>query len=155
MSDAGTTSKIVEISTDGACLGNPGPGGWGAVLRYGDVEKEISGAEPDTTNNRMELMGAIEALNALKRRSSVILYTDSSYVRNGITKWVAGWQRNGWKTASKQPVKNADLWKKLIEAEKNHEVEWRWVKGHAGDKYNEIADTLASSAARELRDGAR
>ena len=154
MSDAGTTSKVVEISTDGACLGNPGPGGWGAILRYGDVEKELSGAEPDTTNNRMELMGAIQALNALKRPSTVILYTDSSYVRNGITKWISGWQRNGWKTASKQPVKNADLWKDLLEAEKKHQVEWRWVKGHAGDKYNEIADTLATGAARKLRDGA-
>ncbi|WP_026918151.1 ribonuclease HI [Gordonia shandongensis] len=153
MSDAGTTSKVVEISTDGACLGNPGPGGWGAVLRYGDVEREISGAEPDTTNNRMELMAAIEALRALTRPSTVILYTDSSYVRNGITGWVAGWQRNGWKTSSRQPVKNADLWQELIEAEKLHRVEWRWVKGHAGDKYNEIADTLATGAARALRDG--
>ncbi|KXT57228.1 ribonuclease HI [Gordonia sp. PS3] len=153
MSDAGTTSKIVEISTDGACLGNPGPGGWGAILRYGDIEKEISGGEADTTNNRMELTAAIEALRALKRPSTVILYTDSSYVRNGITKWVAGWQRNGWKTASKQPVKNADLWQELIAAEDVHTVEWRWVKGHAGDKYNEIADTLATSAARRLRDG--
>ncbi|ALG86335.1 ribonuclease HI [Gordonia phthalatica] len=154
MSDAGTPSKVVEISTDGACLGNPGPGGWGAILRYGDVEKELSGAEPDTTNNRMELMGAIQALNALKRPSTVILYTDSSYVRNGITKWISGWQRNGWKTASKQPVKNADLWKDLLEAEERHKVEWRWVKGHAGDKYNEIADTLATGAAKKLRDGA-
>ncbi|MGB3698888.1 MAG: ribonuclease HI [Gordonia sp. (in: high G+C Gram-positive bacteria)] len=152
MSDAGTTSKVVQISTDGACLGNPGPGGWGAVLRYGDVEKEISGSEPDTTNNRMELTAAIEALRALTRPASVVIYTDSSYVRNGITKWVAGWQRNGWKTASKQPVKNADLWQDLITAEDRHTVEWRWVKGHAGDKYNEIADTLATSAAKALRD---
>ncbi|WP_132992534.1 ribonuclease HI [Gordonia zhaorongruii] len=147
--DAGRT---VEISTDGACLGNPGPGGWGAILRYGDVEKEISGAQPDTTNNRMELMAAIESLNALTRASSVILYTDSSYVRNGITKWVAGWQKNGWKTSAKQPVKNADLWQELVSAEQRHTVEWRWVKGHAGDKYNEIADTLATTAARSLRD---
>lgn len=144
--------KTVEISTDGACLGNPGPGGWGAILRYGDVEKELSGAEPDTTNNRMELTAAIKALNALTRPSTVILYTDSNYVRNGITKWVAGWVRNGWKNASKQPVKNTDLWQELIEAEKKHTVEWRWVKGHAGDKYNEIADTLATSAAKTLRD---
>ncbi len=142
----------MEISTDGACLGNPGPGGWGAILRYGDVEKEISGAQPDTTNNRMELMAAIESLNALTRASSVILYTDSSYVRNGITKWVAGWQKNGWKTSAKQPVKNADLWQELVSAEQRHTVEWRWVKGHAGDKYNEIADTLATTAARSLRD---
>ncbi|MCF8587343.1 ribonuclease HI [Gordonia sp. HY285] len=145
------SSKTVEISTDGACLGNPGPGGWGAVLRYGDVEKELSGAEPDTTNNRMELTAAIKALNALTRPSTVILYTDSSYVRNGITKWVAGWVRNGWKSSSKQPVKNTDLWQELIEAEKGHTVEWRWVKGHAGDKYNEIADSLATSAARSLK----
>ncbi|WOC12077.1 ribonuclease HI [Gordonia sp. MP11Mi] len=145
------SSKTVEISTDGACLGNPGPGGWGAILRYGDVEKELSGSEPDTTNNRMELMAAIKALNALTRPSTVILYTDSSYVRNGITKWVAGWVRNGWKNSSKQPVKNTDLWQELIEAEKAHTVEWRWVKGHAGDKYNEIADTLATSAARSLK----
>lgn len=152
MSEPGTPSKIVEISTDGACLGNPGPGGWGAVLRYGDIEKEISGNEPDSTNNRMELTAAIEALKLLKRPSDVILYTDSSYVRNGIMKWVAGWQRNGWKTANKQPVKNADLWKELVDAEDRHTVEWRWVKGHAGDKYNEIADTLATTAAKELRD---
>ncbi|GAA4671877.1 ribonuclease HI [Gordonia humi] len=148
MSDA---PKPVEISTDGACLGNPGPGGWGAVLRYGDVEKELSGAEPDTTNNRMELMGAIQALNALTRPSHVILYTDSSYVRNGITKWVNGWIKNGWKNSSKQPVKNMDLWQELLEAEKRHTVDWRWVKGHAGDKYNEIADTLATTAARTLK----
>ena len=151
MSDAGTPSKVVEISTDGACLGNPGPGGWGAILRYGDVEKELSGTEPDTTNNRMELMGAIQALNALKRPSTVILYTDSSYVRNGITKWISGWQRNGWKTASKQPVKNADLWKDLLEAEERHKVEWRWVKGHAGHELNERADQLANRGVAELK----
>ena len=146
-------NAMVEISTDGACLGNPGPGGWGAVLRFKGVEKEISGAEPGTTNNRMELMAAIEALAALTRPSSVILYTDSSYVRNGITKWIAGWQRNGWKTASKSPVKNADLWQRLLDEERRHQVEWRWVKGHNGDKYNEIADTLASAAARSLKTG--
>lgn len=146
-------NAMVEISTDGACLGNPGPGGWGAVLRFKGVEKEISGAEPGTTNNRMELMAAIEALAALTRPSSVILYTDSSYVRNGITKWIAGWQRNGWKTASKAPVKNADLWQRLLDEERRHQVEWRWVKGHNGDKYNEIADTLASAAARSLKTG--
>ncbi|MGB3301737.1 ribonuclease HI [Gordonia sp. (in: high G+C Gram-positive bacteria)] len=152
MSDAGTPSKIVEISTDGACLGNPGPGGWGAVLRYGEIEKEISGSEPNSTNNRMELTAAIEALKLLTRPSTVVLYTDSSYVKNGITQWVAGWQRNGWKTANKKPVKNADLWQELVAAEDRHTVEWRWVKGHAGDKYNEIADTLATTAAKELRD---
>ena len=152
MSDAGTPSKIVEISTDGACLGNPGPGGWGAVLRYGEIEKEISGSEPNSTSNRMELTAAIEALKLLTRPSTVVLYTDSSYVKNGITQWVAGWQRNGWKTANKKPVKNADLWQELVAAEDRHTVEWRWVKGHAGDKYNEIADTLATTAAKELRD---
>lgn len=145
MSDA-----VVEISTDGACLGNPGPGGWGAVLRYQGKEKELSGAEPDTTNNRMELTAAIEGLAALTRPSTVILYTDSVYVRDGITKWVAGWQRNGWKTAAKKPVKNDDLWKRLVVEEKRHTVEWRWVKGHNGDHYNEIADTLATTAARSL-----
>ncbi|GAB22663.1 ribonuclease H [Gordonia polyisoprenivorans NBRC 16320 = JCM 10675] len=144
------SDDVVEISTDGACLGNPGPGGWGAVLRYKGTEKEISGSAPDTTNNKMELQAAIEGLAALKRPSTVILYTDSSYVRNGIMKWVAGWQRNGWKTADKKPVKNADLWKRLIDEEKRHQVEWRWVKGHNGDHYNEIADRLATSAAREI-----
>ncbi|GAA4752164.1 ribonuclease HI [Gordonia alkaliphila] len=148
MSDA-----VVEISTDGACLGNPGPGGWGAVLRYKGTEKQLSGAEPNTTNNRMELQAAIEGLAALTRPSSVILYTDSVYVRDGITKWVAGWQRNGWKTAAKKPVKNDELWKRLVDEEKRHRVEWRWVKGHNGDHYNEIADDLATSAARSLRDG--
>lgn len=141
---------MVEISTDGACLGNPGPGGWGAVLRYKGTEKQLSGAEPDTTNNRMELTAAIEGLAALTRPSSVIIYTDSVYVRDGITKWVAGWQRNGWKTAAKKPVKNDDLWKRLVEEEKRHTVQWRWVKGHNGDHYNEIADTLATTAARTL-----
>ncbi|MEZ5213223.1 MULTISPECIES: ribonuclease HI [unclassified Gordonia (in: high G+C Gram-positive bacteria)] len=148
MSDA-----VVEISTDGACLGNPGPGGWGAVLRYKGTEKQLSGAEPDTTNNRMELQAAIEGLAALTRPSTVVIYTDSVYVRDGITKWVAGWQRNGWKTAAKKPVKNAELWQRLVDEEKRHTVEWRWVKGHNGDHYNEIADTLATSAARTLRDG--
>ncbi|GAC57846.1 ribonuclease H [Gordonia hirsuta DSM 44140 = NBRC 16056] len=147
MSDA-----VVEISTDGACLGNPGPGGWGAVLRYKGTEKQLSGAQPDTTNNRMELQAAIEGLAALTRPSTVILYTDSVYVRDGITKWVAGWQRNGWKTAAKKPVKNDDLWKQLVEEERRHTVEWRWVKGHNGDHYNEIADTLATTAARTLTD---
>ncbi|HWV26635.1 MAG TPA: ribonuclease HI [Aeromicrobium sp.] len=141
----------VVISTDGACLGNPGPGGWGAVLRYGAHEKQLSGAEPDTTNNRMELTAPIEALNSLTRPSTVVLRTDSTYVRNGITRWVHGWQRNGWRTAAKQPVKNDDLWLALIEACAAHDVEWRWVKGHAGDPDNEIADALATAAARALR----
>ncbi|MDL9935234.1 ribonuclease HI [Gordonia sp. ABSL1-1] len=144
------SQAAVEISTDGACLGNPGPGGWGAVLRYRGSEKRISGGESDTTNNKMELTGAIEGLAALNRPSTVIIYTDSTYVRNGITKWVNGWQANGWKTAAKQPVKNADLWRRLIDEEKRHRVEWRWVKGHAGDHYNEIADELATAAAREV-----
>ena len=138
----------VTISTDGACLGNPGPGGWGAILRSGPHEKEISGAEPATTNNRMELTAAIRGLQALKQRSEVVLRTDSTYVRNGILSWVAGWQRNGWITSAKQPVKNADLWRELVAACAEHEVEWRWVKGHAGDPDNEIADRLATTAAR-------
>jgi len=137
----------VEIFTDGACKGNPGPGGWGAVIRSGEHEKELSGGEPDTTNNRMEMMAAIEALNALKRPCLVILTTDSVYVRDGITKWVHGWQRNGWKTANKKPVKNAELWQALIEAVKRHDIEWHWVKGHAGHPENERADVLASNAA--------
>ncbi|GAC85174.1 ribonuclease HI [Gordonia paraffinivorans] len=144
------TDAVVEISTDGACLGNPGPGGWGAVLRYKDKEKRISGSDPDTTNNKMELTAAIEGLAALTRPSRVIIYTDSTYVRNGITKWVAGWQANGWKTKDKKPVKNADLWRRLIEEEQRHQVEWRWVKGHAGDHYNEIADELATTAAKSV-----
>lgn len=140
----------VLISTDGACLGNPGPGGWGAILRYGEHEREISGAEPDTTNNRMELTAAIRALQTVSRRSTVILTTDSTYVRNGIMQWVKGWQRNGWMTKAKQPVKNADLWRELVAACEEHDVEWRWVKGHAGDRDNEIADRLATTAARSL-----
>ena len=124
--------KHVDIFTDGACSGNPGPGGWGAILRYGKVEKELSGGEPDTTNNRMELMAAIEALNALNERCRVDLYTDSSYVKDGIGGWIEGWKRNGWKTAAKKPVKNADLWQRLDAAREPHQVNWNWVKGHAG-----------------------
>ena len=139
----------VEIFTDGACKGNPGPGGWGAVIRSGAHEKELSGGEPDTTNNRMEMMGAISALNALKRPCHVILTTDSNYVRDGITKWVHGWKRNGWKTADRKPVKNADLWQALIEAAQPHKIDWHWVKGHAGHPENERADALASAAAKE------
>lgn len=137
----------VEIFTDGACKGNPGPGGWGALIRSGRHEKELSGGEPDTTNNRMEMMGVISALNALKRPCHVILATDSKYVMDGITKWVHGWKRNGWKTADRKPVKNADLWQALVEAARPHQVEWRWVKGHAGHPENERADALASAAA--------
>lgn len=139
--------KLVEIFTDGACKGNPGPGGWGAIIRYGNHEKEISGGDPDTTNNRMELQAAINALNILIEPCKVALHTDSKYVCEGITKWVKGWQRNGWKNASKQPVRNADLWHDLIEASSRHDIEWRWVKGHAGHEGNERADKLASDAA--------
>ena len=137
----------IEIATDGACKGNPGPGGWGALIRSGGTEKELSGGELLTTNNRMELTAAIEGLNALKRPCHVILSTDSRYVMDGLTKWIKGWQKNGWKTAAKQPVKNADLWQRLIDAAKPHRIEWVWVKGHAGHPDNERADTLASDAA--------
>ena len=131
------------IYTDGACSGNPGPGGWGAVLRYGGHLKEIHGGDRSTTNNRMELMAAIQALESLKRPSTVQLYTDSKYLLDGITKWLPGWERNGWKTASRQPVKNADLWRRLVEAKQPHKVTWHWVKGHEGDPGNERADQLA------------
>ena len=133
----------VEIWTDGACSGNPGPGGWGALLRSGAHEKELRGGEALTTNNRMELQAAIEALNALKRPSRVALHTDSQYVKGGITGWIEGWKRNGWKTAAKKPVKNVELWQALDEACRRHEVAWHWVKGHAGHAENERADELA------------
>jgi ribonuclease HI len=133
----------VEIWTDGACSGNPGPGGWGAILRFGAVEKELLGGEPETTNNRMELLAAIMALEALKRPVSVDLHTDSQYLRGGITGWIHGWKKNGWKTADKKPVKNVDLWQRLDEAAKRHELRWHWVKGHAGDEMNERVDALA------------
>ncbi|MGX7925550.1 ribonuclease HI [Tsuneonella sp. HG094] len=135
--------KKVDIFTDGACKGNPGPGGWGALLRMGRHEKELSGGEPDTTNNRMELTAAIKALEALIEPCDIRLHSDSKYVLDGITKWVHGWQRNGWKNASKQPVRNADLWHELIAAAKPHTVEWIWVKGHDGHPENERADALA------------
>ncbi|QQN74782.1 ribonuclease HI [Croceicoccus sp. YJ47] len=137
----------VEIFTDGACKGNPGPGGWGAILRKGEVEKEMSGGEADTTNNRMEMTAAIRALSALKRSCRVDLYTDSKYLIDGITKWVFGWQKKGWKTAAKKPVLNEDLWRELLDAARPHTIEWHWVKGHAGHPENERADTLASDAA--------
>ncbi|WP_405145447.1 ribonuclease HI [Sphaerisporangium sp. NBC_01403] len=143
--------KAVDIYTDGACSGNPGPGGWGAVLRYGATEKEIYGGEAQTTNNRMELMAAIMALESLTRPVTVRLHTDSQYVRNGITKWVHGWKRNGWMTAGKQPVKNVDLWQRLDTATVGHDVEWIWVKGHAGHPENERADALARRGAESLR----
>ena len=145
----------VEIATDGACKGNPGPGGWGAVLRFGAAEKELSGGEANTTNNRMELTAAIEALNALVRPCSVKLSTDSRYVMDGLTKWVAGWKRNGWRTADKKPVKNAELWHALIAAAERHQIEWVWVKGHAGHPDNERADRLASDAAVAATPGRR
>lgn len=141
----------VEIATDGACKGNPGPGGWGVLLRMGETEKELSGGEKLTTNNRMELMAAIQGLQALKRPCHVTLSTDSRYVMDGLTKWIFGWMKNGWKTASKQPVKNADLWQELLAAAKPHKVEWKWVKGHAGHPDNERADRLASDAADAAR----
>jgi len=136
----------VEIFTDGACSGNPGPGGWGAILRYKTTEKELSGGEPLTTNNRMELMAAIIALETLNRPSTVKLSTDSVYVRDGITKWLPNWKRNGWKTAAKKPVKNDDLWQRLDIAQAPHSIEWIWIKGHAGHVENERCDELARAA---------
>lgn len=145
---------VVEIYTDGACRGNPGPGGWGAVLRYGGHVKELCGGEAAaTTNNRMELMGAIAALESLTRPATVKLYTDSTYVRGGITTWLTAWRRNGWLTAAKQPVKNLDLWQRLAAAVERHDVEWLWVKGHAGDPGNERADALAAQGLDETLSG--
>jgi len=148
-----TEENTVEIFTDGACLGNPGPGGWGTLLRWRGEERELSGGEPETTNNRMELMAAIQGLESLKRPCRVALTTDSTYVKDGITKWIFNWKRNGWKTAAKKPVKNADLWQRLDAALSGHEVDWRWVKGHAGHAENERVDTLASTAAKEIAGG--
>ena len=145
--------NTIVIHTDGACSGNPGPGGWGAILHWKGHEKELSGAEAETTNNRMELMAAIAALEALKRRSTVRLVTDSTYVRDGVTKWIHGWKRNGWKTAAKKPVKNEDLWKRLDAIASNHDVTWEWVKGHAGHPENERADQLARDAIATLSKG--
>lgn len=141
----------VEIYTDGACRGNPGPGGWGALLRYGRHEKELYGGEADTTNNRMELMAAIQALESLKRPCRVRLTTDSEYVRNGITQWLANWKKRGWKTAARKPVKNVDLWQRLDEAVQRHQVEWHWVRGHSGHPENERADELANRGIDELQ----
>ncbi|MFK8016122.1 MAG: ribonuclease HI [Gammaproteobacteria bacterium] len=142
----------VTIYTDGACRGNPGPGGWGALLLRGDVRKTLHGGESDTTNNRMELMAAIQGLNALTRRCEVALYTDSRYVMQGITEWMANWKRRGWKTAAKKSVKNQDLWQQLDEAVARHDVNWHWVKGHSGDEGNECADALANQGIDELLD---
>ena len=141
-----TLGKTVEIYTDGACSGNPGPGGWGAVLRYQGVEKELLGGEKETTNNRMEMLAAIHALEAMKRPVRAIIHTDSTYLRDGITKWIYTWKERGWKTAAKKSVKNVDLWQRLEAAMAPHEVEWLWVKGHAGHPENERADALARKA---------
>ncbi len=141
----------VEIYTDGACKGNPGPGGWGALLRWNGHEKELFGGEPDTTNNRMELMAAIKAIEALTRETEADLYTDSKYVRDGITQWLPKWKTNGWKTAAKKPVKNDDLWRRLDEALNRHKISWHWVKGHAGHPENERADQLANLGLEEAR----
>ena len=146
--------KQVDIHTDGACLGNPGPGGWGALLRWREVERELSGGEPDTTNNRMELMAAIAALEALREPCDVILTTDSQYVRQGIMDWLSNWIRRGWKTAGGDPVKNRDLWERLQAASAPHTIDWRWVKGHSGHPENERVDVLARTAAEQIRDKA-
>lgn len=145
-----SASTSVEIFTDGACKGNPGPGGWGALLRYQGKEKTLFGGELDTTNNRMEMMAVIEALRSLKRPCDVILTTDSVYVKNGITSWISGWKKKGWKTAAKKPVKNVDLWKQLDEECAKHTIDWHWVKGHSGHRENEIADQLANQGVDQV-----
>ncbi|MDH5784640.1 MAG: ribonuclease HI [Chromatiales bacterium] len=144
------SSKVVEIYTDGACRGNPGPGGWGAVLRYNGHERQLHGGEPQTTNNRMELMAAIVALESLTRPCQIELTTDSKYVMQGITEWLVGWKQRGWKTAAKKPVKNVDLWQRLDKALSPHQVKWHWVKGHSGHAENELADALANRGIDEL-----
>ena len=142
---------VIDIYTDGACSGNPGPGGWGALLVFGDQEREINGGEGETTNNRMELRASIEALNALKRPMAVRLHTDSTYVRDGITRWIVGWKKNGWRTAGRKPVKNVDLWQDLEAAIDRHQVEWFWVRGHAGHPGNERADSIARQGLENAR----
>lgn len=142
--------KTVEIFTDGACRGNPGPGGWGVLLRYGDHEKELYGGEPETTNNRMELTAAIEGLKSVTESCVIELTTDSEYVRKGITEWIVNWKKRGWKTAAKKPVKNADLWLALDEQAQSHQINWHWVKGHSGHRENEMADQLANRGIDEL-----
>ena len=144
-------TDLIEIWTDGACSGNPGPGGWGAVMRSAGHVKEIYGGDPATTNNRMEMMAVVEALNALKKPSKVTLHVDSTYVKDGLTKWIKGWKRNGWKTADKKPVKNQDLWQRLEIAANAHNVDWRWVKGHSGHTENDRADALARKGCDENR----
>ncbi len=148
---SGPDPSVVEIFTDGACSGNPGPGGWAAILRHRGVEKELCGSAPVTTNNRMEMMAAIAGLEALKRPCSVRLYSDSQYLRDGITRWIHAWKARGWRTADKKPVKNIDLWQRLEAAAARHEVAWEWVRGHAGHPENERADTLARAAIAALR----
>jgi ribonuclease HI len=154
-SEQAATAGRVVIHTDGACSGNPGPGGWGAILEWGGRRREIKGGEAHTTNNRMELMAAISALETLKRPCDVDLHTDSEYLRQGIMKWIHGWKRNGWKTADKKPVKNVDLWQRLDAAVARHTVHWHWVRGHAGHDLNERADELAREAIAELRAAGR
>jgi ribonuclease HI len=151
VTQAPANEAIVSIFTDGACSGNPGPGGWGAILRWAGHEREINGGELHTTNNRMELMAAISALEALKRPCSVDLHTDSQYLRQGITGWIEGWKKNGWRTADRKPVKNVDLWQRLEAAVARHDVRWHWVRGHAGDALNERADELAREAIVAMR----
>lgn len=146
-----TETDTVELFTDGACSGNPGPGGWGVLLRWKGHEKELSGGEPDTTNNRMELMAAIQGLETLKRGVNARLHTDSVYLRDGVTKWIHAWKRNGWRTANKKPVKNEDLWRRLDAASEGHRVEWLWVKGHSGHEGNERADQLATGASLQAQ----
>ncbi|MFZ0072792.1 MAG: ribonuclease HI [Xanthobacteraceae bacterium] len=150
-----SSDRVIIIHTDGACSGNPGPGGWGAILQWNGHTREIKGGEPHTTNNRMELMAAIMALEALKRSCAAEVHTDSQYLRDGITKWIHGWKRNGWRTADKKPVKNAELWRRLDAALAQHKVTWHWVRGHAGHDLNERADELARSAIAEMRATAR
>ncbi|TAK41755.1 MAG: ribonuclease HI [Betaproteobacteria bacterium] len=148
------SENVVEIYTDGACRGNPGPGGWGVLLRAKGRERELCGGEPATTNNRMELTAVISALQALRRRCAVRVYTDSQYVQKGISQWIRDWKRRGWRTAAKQPVKNADLWQRLDALAQTHDIEWHWVRGHAGHAENERADALANRAIDQLRDAA-
>jgi ribonuclease HI len=146
MTDAAESASMVELFSDGGCRGNPGPGGWGTILRWGAHERELNGYEAHTTNNRMELMAVIAGLEVLTRATQVQVTTDSQYVRNGMTQWIQGWLRNGWKTAAKKPVQNADLWQRLLDAAKPHEIEWHWVRGHQGHIENERADSLANAA---------
>jgi len=149
-SELADTATTVKIYTDGACRGNPGPGGWGASLRYNGHRKDLYGSEARTTNNRMEIMAVIQGLASLKRHSQVCIYTDSKYVLDGVTKWMPNWKKNGWKTAARKPVKNVELWRSLDDALQNHQVQWQWVKGHAGDEGNECADALANKGIDEM-----